>query len=154
VQHDEGNLFLTRFTGAERLNEVGGHPHRACRRRAPSLLLCRHYGITVPSNRTRHVQELSGAEWAAIHGKLSAAQAKLVDFGNACWVDRHFTDDIQTRQYRSPEVQPLTWIISFWVFAVALHRRHPDTPAPLARGACYYSRLVASFLGSSASGSS
>eukprot|EP00163_Fabomonas_tropica_P034696 TRINITY_DN9741_c0_g1_i1.p1 TRINITY_DN9741_c0_g1~~TRINITY_DN9741_c0_g1_i1.p1 ORF type:complete len:644 (+),score=199.48 TRINITY_DN9741_c0_g1_i1:820-2751(+) len=29
---------------------------------------------------------------------------KLVDLGNACWVHKHFTDDIQTRQYRSPEV--------------------------------------------------
>jgi serine/threonine-protein kinase SRPK3 len=29
---------------------------------------------------------------------------KIVDLGNACWVDRHFTSDIQTRQYRSPEV--------------------------------------------------
>lgn len=29
---------------------------------------------------------------------------KLADLGNACWVDRHFSDDIQTRQYRSPEV--------------------------------------------------
>eukprot|EP00180_Rhodochaete_pulchella_P003552 Plantae.Rhodophyta-Rhodochaete_pulchella.ctg617.p1 GENE.Plantae.Rhodophyta-Rhodochaete_pulchella.ctg617~~Plantae.Rhodophyta-Rhodochaete_pulchella.ctg617.p1 ORF type:complete len:277 (+),score=38.17 Plantae.Rhodophyta-Rhodochaete_pulchella.ctg617:76-831(+) len=29
---------------------------------------------------------------------------KVVDFGNACWIDQHFTDDIQTRQYRSPEV--------------------------------------------------
>lgn len=24
--------------------------------------------------------------------------------GNACWVDKHFTEDIQTRQYRSLEV--------------------------------------------------
>ena len=29
---------------------------------------------------------------------------KIADLGNACWVDRHFTEDIQTRQYRSPEV--------------------------------------------------
>eukprot|EP00124_Ichthyophonus_hoferi_P002202 Ihof_evm4s141 gene=Ihof_evmTU4s141 len=29
---------------------------------------------------------------------------KLADLGNACWVDYHFTNDIQTRQYRSPEV--------------------------------------------------
>eukprot|EP00033_Pygsuia_biforma_P001023 GCRY01001168.1.p1 GENE.GCRY01001168.1~~GCRY01001168.1.p1 ORF type:complete len:528 (+),score=162.49 GCRY01001168.1:94-1677(+) len=29
---------------------------------------------------------------------------KLADFGNACYVDRHFTEDIQTRQYRAPEV--------------------------------------------------
>jgi serine/threonine-protein kinase SRPK3 len=24
--------------------------------------------------------------------------------GNACWTGHHFTNDIQTRQYRSPEV--------------------------------------------------
>jgi len=30
--------------------------------------------------------------------------AKLADFGNGCRVDRKATDDIQTRQYRSPEV--------------------------------------------------
>lgn len=29
---------------------------------------------------------------------------KIADFGNACWVNKHFTEDIQTRQYRSPEV--------------------------------------------------
>ncbi|XP_050073926.1 SRSF protein kinase 3 [Anopheles maculipalpis] len=29
---------------------------------------------------------------------------KIADLGNACWVDKHFTDDIQTRQYRSLEV--------------------------------------------------
>jgi serine/threonine-protein kinase SRPK3 len=29
---------------------------------------------------------------------------KIADLGNACWYDEHFTDDIQTRQYRAPEV--------------------------------------------------
>lgn len=29
---------------------------------------------------------------------------KIADLGNACWVNHHFTNDIQTRQYRSPEV--------------------------------------------------
>jgi len=29
---------------------------------------------------------------------------KIADLGNACWVNRHFTEDIQTRQYRSLEV--------------------------------------------------
>ncbi|KAJ8614133.1 hypothetical protein CTAYLR_004642 [Chrysophaeum taylorii] len=29
---------------------------------------------------------------------------KIVDLGNACWRHKHFTEDIQTRQYRSPEV--------------------------------------------------
>ncbi|KDD71236.1 hypothetical protein H632_c5487p0, partial [Helicosporidium sp. ATCC 50920] len=35
---------------------------------------------------------------------LERMPAKIVDFGNACWTNRHFTDDIQTRQYRAPEV--------------------------------------------------
>ncbi|AOW00846.1 kinase-like domain-containing protein [Yarrowia lipolytica] len=35
---------------------------------------------------------------------------KIVDLGNACWVEHHFTNDIQTRQYRSPEVL----LGSFW----------------------------------------
>ncbi|GAB5355868.1 hypothetical protein AAMO2058_000241900 [Amorphochlora amoebiformis] len=30
--------------------------------------------------------------------------AKISDLGNACWIDKHFSEDIQTRQYRSPEV--------------------------------------------------
>ncbi|KAG0268872.1 serine/threonine protein kinase, CMGC group [Actinomortierella ambigua] len=31
-------------------------------------------------------------------------QVKIADLGNACWENHHFTNDIQTRQYRSPEV--------------------------------------------------
>jgi len=31
-------------------------------------------------------------------------RCKIVDLGNACWIDKHFTDDVQTRQYRAPEV--------------------------------------------------
>ena len=35
---------------------------------------------------------------------LCKARAVVVDLGNACWTHRHFSEDIQTRQYRSPEV--------------------------------------------------
>ena len=31
-------------------------------------------------------------------------KVKLVDLGNACWFHHHFSTEIQTRQYRSPEV--------------------------------------------------
>lgn len=31
-------------------------------------------------------------------------KVKIADLGNACWVWKHFTNDIQTRQYRAPEV--------------------------------------------------
>ena len=29
---------------------------------------------------------------------------KICDMGNGCWTHHHFTPEIQTRQYRSPEV--------------------------------------------------
>ena len=29
---------------------------------------------------------------------------KIVDLGNACWINHHFSTEIQTRQCRSPEV--------------------------------------------------
>lgn len=31
-------------------------------------------------------------------------RVKIADLGNSCWTHKHFTMDIQTRQYRSPEV--------------------------------------------------
>ena len=37
--------------------------------------------------------------------RLLAMPARVVDFGNACWVHKQFTSDIQTRQYRCPEVR-------------------------------------------------
>ena len=35
---------------------------------------------------------------------LMRCRAVIVDLGNACWTHRHFSEDIQTRQYRAPEV--------------------------------------------------
>jgi len=35
---------------------------------------------------------------------LERARSVVVDLGNACWTHRHFSEDIQTRQYRAPEV--------------------------------------------------
>merc|ERR1712087_852159 len=35
---------------------------------------------------------------------LLATKSVIVDLGNACWTHRHFSEDIQTRQYRAPEV--------------------------------------------------
>ncbi|KAI0261768.1 kinase-like domain-containing protein [Gloeopeniophorella convolvens] len=54
----------------------------------------------------------SGASAAAMAldqqpGGLEALEritVKIADLGNATWVEHHFTDDIQTRQYRCPEV--------------------------------------------------
>lgn len=52
--------------------------------------------------------------------ELESVTCKIVDFGNACWKKRHFTDDIQTRQYRSPEVivgQGYDTSTDLWSFA-------------------------------------
>ncbi|EDQ89787.1 uncharacterized protein MONBRDRAFT_532, partial [Monosiga brevicollis MX1] len=35
---------------------------------------------------------------------LESCDVKIADLGNACWVDQHFANVIQTRQYRSLEV--------------------------------------------------
>ena len=35
---------------------------------------------------------------------LLTTKSVIVDLGNACWTHRHFSEDIQTRQYRAPEV--------------------------------------------------
>ncbi|OTF72280.1 hypothetical protein BLA29_009272, partial [Euroglyphus maynei] len=36
--------------------------------------------------------------------EICDVHVKIGDLGNACWVDHHYSEDIQTRQYRSPEV--------------------------------------------------
>ncbi|XP_043711047.1 SRSF protein kinase 2-like isoform X2 [Telopea speciosissima] len=48
------------------------------------------------------------------------SKCKIVDFGNACWVDKQFTEDIQTRQYRAPEVilgAGYSFPVDIWSFA-------------------------------------
>jgi serine/threonine-protein kinase SRPK3 len=52
-----------------------------------------------PSNATETIPEKTQEDVA-----LEKISVKIADLGNACWVGHHFTNDIQTRQYRSPEV--------------------------------------------------
>jgi serine/threonine-protein kinase SRPK3 len=55
-------------------------------------------GISLDKNSS---SEKKKAEDAAAFDTISV---KIADLGNACWTGHHFTNDIQTRQYRSPEV--------------------------------------------------
>jgi serine/threonine protein kinase len=61
---------------------------------------------------------------------------KIADLGNACWVNHHFTNDIQTRQYRSPEViLGAKWGASTDVWSMAamvrfIPSQDPPPPAP------------------------
>ena len=40
-----------------------------------------------------------------VHEECPDLRVKIADLGNACWDHHHFTDDIQTRQYRYSAVQ-------------------------------------------------
>uniref|UniRef100_A0A2P2IJB3 non-specific serine/threonine protein kinase n=1 Tax=Rhizophora mucronata TaxID=61149 RepID=A0A2P2IJB3_RHIMU len=47
-------------------------------------------------------------------------RCKIVDFGNACWADKQFAEEIQTRQYRAPEVilrSGYSFSVDMWSFA-------------------------------------
>ncbi|GLJ08509.1 hypothetical protein SUGI_0090030 [Cryptomeria japonica] len=47
-------------------------------------------------------------------------RCKIADFGNSCWTYKHFTNDIQTRQYRAPEViigADYSTSVDIWSFA-------------------------------------
>jgi serine/threonine-protein kinase SRPK1 len=50
---------------------------------------------------TTHIQESKKQPDPAL--EECDVEVKIADLGNACWVNRHFTEDIQTRQYRSLE---------------------------------------------------
>ena len=39
-----------------------------------------------------------------VHEIVPDLKCKIADLGNACWVSHHYTEDIQTRQYRALEV--------------------------------------------------
>ncbi|KAF0908636.1 hypothetical protein E2562_026853 [Oryza meyeriana var. granulata] len=64
----------------------------------------------------------SAAEYARAERSLDGIDmtCKIVDFGNACWADKQFTDFIQTRQYRAPEVilgAGYSFPVDMWSFA-------------------------------------
>jgi serine/threonine-protein kinase SRPK3 len=57
--------------------------------------------VTATSSQTNLTRKTStSTKWTT----PDSITVKIADLGNACWVDHHFTNDIQTRQYRSPEV--------------------------------------------------
>ncbi|CAK4639268.1 unnamed protein product [Aphanomyces euteiches] len=55
-------------------------------------------------NRVDSWQEQILARLNAENDAIPDYQVRIADLGNACWTYKHFTQDIQTRQYRSPEV--------------------------------------------------
>ncbi|XP_073064672.1 uncharacterized protein [Primulina eburnea] len=60
-------------------------------------------GANVECKVTKVRKRGSRSEWQKLLAEIDL-KCKLVDFGNACWTYKQFTTDIQTRQYRCPEV--------------------------------------------------
>ncbi|KAJ6482531.1 kinase-like domain-containing protein [Mycena sanguinolenta] len=69
---------------------------------------------------------------------------KIADLGNATWTNHHFTNDIQTRQYRCPEViigstswgtSADVWSIACVLFELLTGGDYLFDPAPAPRGA-------------------
>lgn len=52
----------------------------------------------------RGSNEITGPKITDAWHEVCDIDVKIADLGNACWTYHHFTDDIQTRQYRSLEV--------------------------------------------------
>ncbi len=74
------------------------------------MMLYSPAGEAVEKPADRQVSTDQEAVSLSLEERLLAAQCKIVDFGNGCWISKHFTDDIQTRQYRCPEVSPGLYI--------------------------------------------
>ena len=56
------------------------------------------------SEKPRRAVVSRGRGPAPARAELVGVECRVVDLGNACWSHHHFTSDIQTRQYRCPEV--------------------------------------------------
>lgn len=64
--------------------------------------------LEIPKKPEQSVEEMK-KEFADLQSKRGRklddkVMVKICDMGNGCWTHHHFTPEIQTRQYRSPEV--------------------------------------------------
>jgi len=108
------------FTGidpsADMVNLIGHEDERESRtkniafkeggKKAPSTPV--DLASTAPSSRDTSASSAARASQHQVDLKdadmLFKCRSVIVDLGNACWTHRHFSEDIQTRQYRAPEV--------------------------------------------------
>ncbi|KAF2687370.1 kinase-like protein [Lentithecium fluviatile CBS 122367] len=74
------------------------------REKTADLLTKEVSGISLDKSSGTSSKTETPTEKIAEDVSLETISVKIADLGNACWVGHHFTNDIQTRQYRSPEV--------------------------------------------------
>jgi len=86
--------------GSEKVVEKGGNALS----RGVALVRVAMNEATVRAAADDAVATLASSGVLADDHLLREARVAVVDLGNACWTHKHFSDDIQTRQYRCPEV--------------------------------------------------
>ncbi|EMD61257.1 hypothetical protein GGP41_010150 [Bipolaris sorokiniana] len=88
---------------AERLGIKSANEDDAQKQREKSADLLTKEVSSISLDRPASASGKSQLEQQVEHS-FETISVKIADLGNACWVGHHFTNDIQTRQYRSPEV--------------------------------------------------
>ncbi|KAJ7489156.1 kinase-like domain-containing protein [Mycena latifolia] len=92
---------------------------------SPPPPLRTHDSSDRPGSRGGNSDKVEGEEgWVEEvdpEGDYEMITVKIADLGNATWTNHHFTNDIQTRQYRCPEVivGSTTWGTSADIWSVA-----------------------------------
>lgn len=71
---------------------------------APKLDTTNGHGVLSRASSLAAADQVSSTPDLRDANMLQRCRAVVVDLGNACWTHRHFSEDIQTRQYRAPEV--------------------------------------------------
>lgn len=101
-----GRLDLAEGMGGINLSQKSLAAVQVVPATAPSsgLFLRNPEGMESRRTPSRSQGHLSRSTSRAPLASLDNIRVKIADLGNACWVDKHFTNDIQTRQYRAPEI--------------------------------------------------
>ena len=83
---------------------MGQKPFLSENGRVENVNLCASQKARLESAANDSVASLSSSGLLSDEDLLQKACVTIIDLGNACWTHKHFSDDIQTRQYRCPEV--------------------------------------------------
>lgn len=105
LEKPEGNQ-----NGAATMNLIEKKLKRRARRAVAKISGRRVSIVGLSETPTKTVRSLDGID----------VKCKVVDFGNACWADNKFAEEIQTRQYRAPEVilqSGYSFSVDMWSFA-------------------------------------
>ncbi|GLJ21522.1 hypothetical protein SUGI_0398230 [Cryptomeria japonica] len=133
---DNPNHLLRSSSGKESINEAQKNKLKRKANRAVNKCAS---SVMVQERESANAEQDGGQKFSAtglkhpherdnkaIHAsKIQSLQSmdlrcKIVDMGNACWIHKQFTTDIQTRQYRSPEVilgSNYSTPVDMWSFA-------------------------------------